>query len=119
MSRKSIKKKRTRTLKERAKEIFDYIDYYGEPFPKTKLRELGLDSKSVNNWIDLIIFIQEQPEIQLLKVGNYTLVQNAFGDKFLRMCWKKFKDRKESHEIRLKYLEDFGRAYFLKEKAGL
>lgn len=121
MSQKSTeqKKRKTRTLKERVEEIFDYIEKHNQPFPKTKLKELGLGSKSVDNWLDLILFIQQQPQIQLVKVGNYTLVQKLFTDKYLKMCWKNFLDKKKPYEKRLKYLEDFGRVYFLREKAEL
>lgn len=113
------KKRRSRSLKKRVEDIFNFIENHPEPFPKNKLRELGLGSQSINQWLDLILFIQMQPQIKILKVGNYTLVQKVFADKYLKMCWNNFLDKEKSFEKRLEYLEDFARVFFHKEKAEL
>jgi hypothetical protein len=111
-----IKRRKSRTLKKRVEEIFSYIEDHPEPFPKNQLRKLGLGSKSINQWLDLILFIQTQPQIKLLKVGNYTLIQKEFVDDYLKMCWKNFLDKEKPYEKRLEYLQDFARVFFHKEK---
>ncbi len=118
-------KKITRTLKQRAEEIFRLINKSSDPIAKSRFKDIGLSSTSANNWLDLIIFIQTQNRIQLFKTGNYTFVdKQVFIDKissskYLQLCWNKFLNPKEPHEKRLDYLNDFGNAFLFLERAKL
>lgn len=125
MSTRKRKKKTTRTLKQRAKEIFSLINRNSEPIAKSRFKDIGLSSTAADNWLDLIIYIQTQNRLQLFKAGNYTFVdKQVFVDKissnkYLQLCWNNFLNPKIHSKKRLDYLNDFGKAYLFLERAKL
>ncbi|MFX0053107.1 MAG: hypothetical protein ACFFAJ_10075 [Candidatus Hodarchaeota archaeon] len=121
------KKKVKRTLKQRAEEIFDLINNNIEPIAKSRFKDIGLSSTAADNWLDLIIYIQNQNRIQLIKSGKYTFVdkedkvffERVSKSKYLQVCWNNFLNVNEPHDRRLSYLNDFGKAYFSLERSKL
>ena len=117
------KKKIKRTLKQRAEEIFRLINNNSEPIAKSRFKDIGLSSTATKNWLELIIYIQNQNRLQLFKTGNYTFVDKQIfserisSSKYLQLCWNNFLNTKEPHEKRLDYLKDFGKAYLFLERA--
>jgi len=70
---KTIKKKRTDF--EVCKSIFEVL-FQKNIIHKSDLRKLiGLSAKSINKWIDLITFIQSQPDIIVTKKGRYEILE--------------------------------------------
>ena len=67
--------KNRRTLIERAQAIFKLIDYEEDPFPKSKLQKVGLNPATAEKWLDLIMYIQKQPRIRLIKTKNTTIIE--------------------------------------------
>lgn len=64
-----------RTRLEVCKEIFETL-IQKNPIHKSDLRELvGLGPHSINKWIDLISFIQSQPELKIVKSGRYEMLE--------------------------------------------
>ncbi|MDI6654417.1 MAG: hypothetical protein QME59_00840 [Candidatus Hydrothermarchaeota archaeon] len=59
-----------RTAFDIAKEIFEVL--YGEsPLLKTELaKKVGLNTDSLNQWIDIIEFVQRQPRFLKKKIGK-------------------------------------------------
>ena len=125
MSSKNRKKRIKRTLKQRAEEIFRFINNSSEPIAKSRFKDIGLSTTSADNWLDLIIYIQNQNRLRLFKAGNYTFVdKQVFIDrisssKYLQLCWNNFLNPEEPYEKRLGYLNDFGNAYLFLERAKL
>ncbi|MHA1966901.1 MAG: hypothetical protein ACW964_03775 [Candidatus Hodarchaeales archaeon] len=125
MSTRTRKKKIKRTLKQRAEEIFRLINNNSEPIAKSRFKDIGLSSTAADNWLDLIIYIQNQNRIHLFKAGSYTFVdKQVFIDrvsssKYLQLCWNNFLNSEVSHEKRLGYLNDFAKAYLFLERAKL
>ncbi|MFX1505723.1 MAG: hypothetical protein ACFFDC_06365 [Promethearchaeota archaeon] len=125
MSSKNRKKRIKRTLKQRAEEIFRFINKSSEPIAKSRFKDIGLSTISADSWLDLIIYIQNQNRLRLFKAGNYTFVdKQVFIDrisssKYLQLCWNNFLNPEEPYEKRLGYLNDFGNAYLFLERAKL
>ena len=57
------------------KSIFEAL-FQNNPIHKSDLRALtGLGHRSVNKWVDLIAFIQSQPELKITKKGRYEMLE--------------------------------------------
>lgn len=64
-----------RTDFEVCKAIFEAL-FQNNPIHKSDLRKLtGLGPRSVNKWVDLIAFIQSQPEVKITKTGRYQILE--------------------------------------------
>jgi len=109
------KSRNTRTMLERAKEIFDFIEQVGEPFPKSDLKNVNLSPAAAEKWLDLIVFIQKQPRIRLVKAGRTTIVEQV-EQKFHVMSRETFMDPTKSIEERLHAADDFIKALFTSER---
>ncbi|MFX0061468.1 MAG: hypothetical protein ACFFC7_04720 [Candidatus Hermodarchaeota archaeon] len=66
-----------RTMLERARAIFELIKQENSPFPKSKLKDIGFGATSAESWLDLIVYIQSQPKIRLIKSGRIVLVEKV------------------------------------------
>ena len=67
--------KNRRTLLERAQAIFKLVEYEDDPFPKSKLQKVGLNPATAEKWLDLIVYIQKQPRIRLIRTRKYTIIE--------------------------------------------
>jgi hypothetical protein len=59
---------------DRVKKIFTMLEKEQEPVYKSKLKEIGLDSHSAETWIQIIVYIQQQPELIITKAGRHTVI---------------------------------------------
>ena len=69
--------RKTRSLLERAKDIFELIKNEDKPFPKSKFKEIGLNPDVAENWLDLIVYIQTEEKIRLVKTDNSVIVEKT------------------------------------------
>lgn len=64
-----------RTDFEVCKSVFEAL-FQNNPIHKSDLRKLsGLSARSVNKWVDLIAFIQSQPDLKITKKGRYEMLE--------------------------------------------
>lgn len=109
------KKKRSRTLKQRAEQIFRYIDRQPEPFPKSEFKAIGLNPKTAESWIQLIEYIQSQPRIRVTKMGSQTYIERL-ENKYLTMMRKRILDSNLSLKERTDAMNDYINALLTLEK---
>lgn len=108
-------KKRSRTLQQRAEQIFKYIDKQPEPFLKSEFREIGLNPKTAENWIQLIEYIQSQPRIRITKMGSHTYIERL-ENRYLTMMRKRILDSNLSLKERTDAMNDYINALLTLEK---
>lgn len=78
--------KKSRTLLDRAKAIFTFLEfnyefYSEQSIPKSKFQEIGISPREMENWLELIEFIQSKPQILVRrekKRTNISLIENKF-----------------------------------------
>ena len=109
------KKKRSRTLQQRAEQIFKYIDIQPEPFPKSEFKAIGLNPKTAESWIQLIEYIQSQPRIRVTKMGSQTYIERL-ENKYLSMMRKRILDSSLSLKERTEAMNDYINALMTLEK---
>lgn len=109
------KTKNRRTLLERAQAIFELIDYLDEPFPKSKLQKVGLNPATAEKWLDLIVYIQKQPRIRLIKTKSTTIVEKH-EQKYHTMSRGIFMDPNRSYKERFDALQDYLSALITSER---
>ena len=107
--------KNRRTLLERAQAIFKLVDYEDDPFPKSKLQKVGLNPATAEKWLDLIVYIQKQPRIRLIRTKNNTIIEKQ-EQKYHTMSRKIFMDPKKSYEERFHALQDYLSALITSER---
>lgn len=107
--------KNRRTLIERAQAIFKLVEYEDDPFPKSKLQKVGLNPTTAEKWLDLIVYIQKQPRIRLIKTKNNTIIEKQ-EQKYHTMSREIFMDSKKSYEERFHALNDYLRALMTSER---
>lgn len=100
------KKKRRRTLAERAESIFKFIDAQPEPFPKSEFQRIGLNPTTAENWVRLIEYIQSQPRIKVTKMGSSTFIEKL-ENKYLSMMRKRIIDSNLSFKERTDTMNDY------------
>ena len=98
-----------RTLLQRAEQIFDIINYEENSFPKSRLKNAKINPDTAGKWLDLIVFIQSQTRIRLIKTNRNTMVQKLEG-KFSIMSRDAFLDESLPIETRLKCLNDYAKS---------
>ena len=69
-----------RSMLERVEEIFNFIERQDSAFPKSKLKEIGFNPNSAENWLKMIEFIQNQPRIRLISSEKNILVEKIEGN---------------------------------------
>ena len=109
------KKKRSRTLQQRAEQIFKFIDRQPEPFPKSELKEIGLNPKTAESWIQLIEYIQSQPRIRVTKMRSQTYIERL-ENRYLTMMRKRILDSDLSLKERTDSMNDYINALLTLEK---
>ncbi len=109
------KKKRSRTLQQRAEQIFKFIDKQREPFPKSEFKEIGLNPKTAESWIQLIDYIQSQPRIRVTKLGSQTYLERL-ENRYLTMMRKRILDASLSLKERTDAMDDYINALLTLEK---
>ncbi len=107
--------KNRRTMIERAKAIFDFIEYLDEPFAKSQLQEIGLNPATADKWLDLIVFIQRKPRIRLIKSKRTTIIEKH-EQKYHAMSREIFMDPNRSYEERFNALRDYFNALLTSER---
>jgi hypothetical protein len=112
---KSKRKKRSRTLQQRAEQIFKFIDLQPEPFPKSDFKRIGLNPSTAESWIQLIEYIQGQPRIRITKMGSQTYIERL-ENKYLAMMRKRILDSNLSLKERTNAMNDYINALLTLEK---
>ena len=104
-----------RTLQERIEAIFQLIDIQDEIFPKSRLKEIGLNPKTAEKWLKLIEYIQNQPRIRLIQTDHNTLIEKVEG-KYQALMRKMIVDDTVPFEQRLQYITDYLRSLYARER---
>jgi hypothetical protein len=112
------KKKRRRTLAERAESIFRFIDSQPEPFPKSEFQKIGLNPSAAEKWAKLIEYIQNQPRIKVTKMGSSTYIE-MIENKYLSMLRKRILDSSLSLKEREDTMDDYITALITLERAEM
>jgi hypothetical protein len=113
----SISKNR-RSIKERVEAIFDFISAQGEAFAKSNFKKIGLNPAAAEKWLNIIVYIQNQPKIRVLKTGHNTIIEKIEG-KYHTVLMKRITNEKLSFEERLKSLTDYLGALYAREQIGI
>ena len=100
---------------QRAKAIFDFIEYLDEPFAKSQLQEIGLNPATADKWLDLIVFIQRQPRIRLIKTKRNTIIEKH-EQRYHTMSREVFMNPTKSYEERFTALRDYFNALVTSER---
>ncbi len=108
-------KPKRRTLQERVKAIFKLIELQREPFPKSRLKEIGINPQAAEKWLSLIEYIQEQPKIRLIKTEHNTIIEKVEG-KYQALMRKMVLDESLSFEQRLQHVTDYLKSLYAREK---
>lgn len=104
-----------RTLIERAEAIFKLIEKEDEPFPKSKLQDIGLNPSTAEKWLKLITFIQRKPRIRVIKTRNSTIIERTETGYHV-MSRETFMDSKRSYRERFHALESYLSALITSER---
>jgi hypothetical protein len=99
----------------RAQAIFKVINFMDQPFAKTKLTEANISPKAADNWLDLIVFIQNQPKIRVTKTKRNTVVEKL-GGKFSQMSLNYFLDEDQPIDKRMRSLEAYANSIILAQR---
>lgn len=104
-----------RSMLERVEEIFNLIEKQDRAFPKSKLKEIGLNPASAENWLRLIEYIQNQPRIRLVSAEKNTLVEKVEG-KYQAMVRRVVADESIPYEERDALLKNYLPSLYTREK---
>ena len=107
-----------RTIIERVEAIFKYIDLQNQPFAKSKLKEIGLNPKAAEKWLDLIEYVQSQPKIRVIKTEHNTIIEKLEG-KIQAVLRKRILDQNLTFEDRVQTSEDYLKTLYTREQIGL
>ena len=111
----SSEKSKRRTIKERIEAIFKFIDTQNDVFPKSRLKEIGINPNAAEKWLKLIDFIQQQPKIRIIQSENNTLIEKVEG-KYQALMRKMTLDSSVPFEQRIKYVTDYLKSLYAREK---
>ncbi|MHA1519540.1 MAG: hypothetical protein ACTSRK_05090 [Promethearchaeota archaeon] len=104
-----------RTHQERVEAIFSFIEEQNEVFPKSRLKEIGLNPRSAEMWLKLIEFIQNQPRIRLIETDHNLLVEKVEG-KYQALMRKMSVDENIPFEQRMQYQQDYLKSLYTRER---
>ena len=104
-----------RTLRERIEAIFQFIDTQDEIFPKSRLKDIGLNPKTAEKWLKLIEYIQNQPRIRLIQTDHNTLIEKVEG-KYQALMRKMIVDDTVPFDQRLQYVTDYLKSLYTRER---
>jgi hypothetical protein len=68
-------RRESKTLIDRAKNIFELLEAQNDVIYKSDLKKVGIDSTSAERWIALIQYIQSQPELEVIQAGRYKTIK--------------------------------------------
>ena len=111
----TIELKQRRTLQERVEAIFNFIDSQKGAFPKSRLKEIGLNPHTAEKWLKLIDFIQNQPKIRLIQTEHNTLIEKVEG-KYQALMRKMIIDETLPFEQRLQHVTDYLKSLYARER---
>ena len=111
----SYEKPQRRTLQERVEAIFKFIDSQKNVFPKSRLKEIGLNPKAAEKWLKLIDYIQRQQKIRLIQSEHNTLIEKVEG-KYQALMRKMVLDDTLSFEQRLQHVTDYLKSLYSRER---
>ena len=106
-----------RTLIERVEAIFKFVDTQKKIFPKSRLKEIGLNPKSAEKWLKLIDYIQNQPKIRLIQTEHNTFIEKVEGKYQIKMK-KMVLDDSLSFEQRLQHVTDYLKSLYSRERVS-
>ena len=104
-----------RTLKERVEAIFEFIEKQKDVFPKSRLKEIGLNPSTAEKWLKLIDFIQNQPKIRIIQTEHNTLIEKVEG-KYQALMRKMVVDETIPFEQRLQHITDYLKSLYTREQ---
>ena len=112
----SVSKQR-RTLIERVEAIFKFIDTQKKVFPKSRLKDIGLNPRAAERWLKLIDYIQKQPKIRLIQTEHNTLIEKVEG-KYQALMRKMVVDETTPFEKRLQFVTDYLKSLYMRERVS-
>ena len=68
------------TKVEIAKKLVMFLKNQKEPFYKTQLIELGMNSRTADEWLEMYEIIQNGPKVRKFKMSNNTIYE-VIGEK--------------------------------------
>lgn len=104
-----------RTLQERVEAIFKFIDSQEQVFPKSRLKEIGLNPRTAEKWLKLIDYIQNQPKIRLIQTEHNTLIEKVEG-KYQALMRRLIIDETIPFEQRLQSITDYLKSLYTRER---
>ena len=110
-------KKQRRTLLERVEAIFEFIEKQKGNFPKSRLKEIGLNPRAAEKWLKLIDFIQTQPKIRLIQTEHNTIIEKVEG-KYQALMRKMIIDESIPFEQRLQHVTDYLKSLYSRERVS-
>jgi len=108
-------KSKRRTIQERVGAIFQFIEAQKEPFPKSRLKDIGINPEAAEKWLSLIEYIQNQPKIRLVKTEHNTLIEKVEG-KYQALMRKRFTDESIPFEQRVRDITDYLGSLYTRER---
>jgi len=108
-------KPQRRTLQERVEAIFKFIDSQQNVFPKSRLKEIGLNPHTAEKWLKLIDYIQNQPKIRVIQAEHNTLIEKVEG-KYQALMRRMILDESLSFEQRLQHVTDYLKSLYIRER---
>ena len=112
----SVSKQR-RTLIQRVEAIFKFIDTQKKIFPKSRLKDIGLNPRAAERWLKLIDYIQKQPKIRLIQTEHNTLIEKVEG-KYQALMRKMVVDETTPFEQRLQLVTDYLKSLYMRERVS-
>lgn len=112
----SSNSKQRRTLLERVEAIFEFIDAQNDVFPKSRLKDIGLNPRAAEKWLKLIDYIQKQPKIRLIQSDHNTLIEKVEG-KYQALMRKMIIDDTIPFEQRLQQITDYLKSLYIRERS--
>ena len=104
-----------RTLLERVNAIFKFIARQDDVFPKSRLKEIGLNPKTAEQWLKLISYIQSQPKIRIVQTEHNTLIEKVEGE-YQALMRKMILDDSIPFEQRLQHITDYMKSLYARER---
>ena len=111
----TIELKQRRTLQERVEAIFNFIESQKGVFPKSRLKEIGLNPQTAEKWLKLIDFIQNQPKIRIIQTEHNTFIEKVEG-KYQALMRRMILDESLSFEQRLQHVTDYLKSLYIRER---
>ena len=108
-------KPKRRTIQERVEAIFRFINSQNDAFPKSRLKEIGLNPQSAEKWLKLIDYIQSQPKIRVIQTEHNSIIEKVEG-KYQALMRKRILDETLPFEHRLQSLTDYLKSQLTREQ---